>query len=86
MECKRYNGAAKSEEMVDVFRMGKFELFVLTEKTLEGSGEVSWCGVNGIIAIVQEIERAREGVFVLINNELHSVVIGFGCVNYVFKG
>ena len=38
------------------------------EKKLKGNGEVSWCGVNGIIASVQEMERAREGVAVLMNN------------------
>ena len=46
---------------MDVFREGKFELLALTETKLKGKGEVSWCGVNGIIAGVQEMERPREG-------------------------
>ena len=54
--------------MVDVFREGKFELFDLTEKILKGKGEVSWFGVNGIIAGVHEMERAREGVVILLND------------------
>ena len=36
--------------MVDVFRKKKLELLALTETTLKGNGEVTWCGVNGIIA------------------------------------
>ena len=50
------NGTAKEEEVVDVFREGKFELLTLTEKKLKGSTEVLWCVVNGIIAGVQEVE------------------------------
>ena len=53
---------------MDVFKEGKFELLDLTETKLEGNGEASWCGVNGIIASVQEIERIREGVVILLNN------------------
>ena len=49
----------------------------MTKTKLKGKWEVSWCEVNGIIADVQEIERAREGVAVLMNNEWHSVVIDF---------
>ena len=47
---------------MDVFREGKIELLALTETKLKGNRGVSWCGVNGIIAGVKEIERAREGV------------------------
>ena len=46
--------------MVDVFRIGKFELLAMTETKLKGDGEVSWCGVNGIVAGVQ-MKKAREG-------------------------
>ena len=67
--------------MVDVFRDGKFELLALTETKLKGKGEVSWCGVSVIIAGVQEMERARKGMAILLNNVWHSVVIGFGCVS-----
>ena len=38
-------------------------------------------GVNGVIADVQKIERAREVVAVLLNDVQHSVVIGFGCIS-----
>ena len=47
---------------MDVFKEGKFELLSLTETKLKGKGEVSSCGVNDIIAGVQEMEIAREGV------------------------
>ena len=48
---------------------------------MKGNGKVSWCGVNGIIAGVKEMERAGEGVFILLNNVCHSAVIDFGCVS-----
>ena len=60
---------------------GKVELLALTETKLKGNGEISWCGVNGIIEDVQEIKKAREGVAILMNNMLHSVVIDFRCVS-----
>ena len=47
------NGTAKREEVMDVFREGKLKLLSLTETKLKGDGEVSWCGVNSIIANVQ---------------------------------
>ena len=50
---------------MDIFKEGKFELLALMEMKLKGKGEVSWCGINGIIAGVQEMERATEGVAIL---------------------
>ena len=58
------NNTTKREEVVDVFREGRFELLALTETKLKGKGEISWFGVNGIISGVQEMKRAREGVAV----------------------
>ena len=55
------NDTTKREEVVDIFKEGKFELLALTETKLKEKGELSWCGVNGTIAGVQEMERAREG-------------------------
>ena len=65
---------AKREEVVDVFRKGKFELLTLIEAKLKGNGEVSCCGGNGIIAGVQEIKRVREGMGVLMNNVCGTVL------------
>ena len=48
---------------------------------MKGKGEVSRCRVNGIIASVQETERAREGVAILLNDVLHSAVVDFECVS-----
>ena len=56
-------------------------MLALTETKLKGNGEVSWCGVNGITAGVQEMERAREGVAVVLNDVWHSEVIDFRCVS-----
>ena len=36
---------------------------------------------NGIITGVQEMERAREGVTLLLNDVWHSAVVDFGCVS-----
>ena len=49
------NDTTKREEMVDIFKKGKFESLALTETKLKlkGKGEVSWCGVNVIFAGVQ---------------------------------
>ena len=35
---------------------------------MKGEGELSLCGVNGIISGVQEVERAREGVVVMLSD------------------
>ena len=71
---------------MDVFKEGKFELLTLTEMIMKGNGEVSWCGVNGIIAGVQEMERAREGVTILLNDVWHSAVIESSGLNSSFQG
>ena len=56
MNVRGINETAKRGEIVDVFREGKFELLVMTDPKLKGkNGEVSWCGVKGIIAGVQEM-------------------------------
>ena len=47
---------------------------------LKGNRERSWCGVDGIITGVQ-MERAREGVAILLNDVWHSEVKDFGCVS-----
>ena len=56
------NGIAKREEVVDVFREKKFVMLALTKTELKGKREVSWCGVNAIIAGAQEMERDREAM------------------------
>ena len=42
---------------------------------MKGEGEVSWCEGNGIISGVQEMERAREGVAVLLSDVWHRSVV-----------
>ena len=44
------NDTTKREEVVDIFKEGKFELLALAEAKLKGKGEVSWSGVNVIFA------------------------------------
>ena len=64
-----------------VFKEGKCELLALMEMKLKWEGEISWVGVNGIIAGVQERERAGEVVAILLNDVWHSAVVNFGCVS-----
>ena len=49
-------------------KKGKFELLALAEIRLKGKKKVSWYGVNDIIAGAQEMERAGEGVAILLND------------------
>ena len=46
MDIRGINGTAKREEVVDIFREGKFELLPLMETKLKGNGDISWCGVS----------------------------------------
>ena len=48
----------------------------MTKSKLKGNRESSWCRVG-----VQEIEKAREDVVVLITDVWHSPVIDFGCAD-----
>ena len=82
MEFRGINENAKREEVVDVFRVGKFELFALTNTELKVNEEVSWYGVNCIIVSVQEMERALERVAILFNDVWHSAIIDFGCFSF----
>ena len=52
----------------------------LTETKLKREGEVTWCGVNVIIADVLERERAREGVAILLNDVWNSALLNLGRV------
>ena len=54
------NGTVKREKVVDVFREGKFVLLAFTETKLKENGKVSCCGVTGIIASFQEMEKDKE--------------------------
>ena len=56
-------------------------MLAFMETKLKGKGEVSWYGVNGIISGVQEMERAREWVAVLLNEVWHSAVVKSGYVS-----
>ena len=56
-------------------------MLALMETKLKGKGEVSWSGVNVIFAGVHEMERAMEGVAVLLNNVWHSAVVKSGWVS-----
>ena len=56
-------------------------MLALMETKLKQNGEESWCRVNGIIAGVQEMERTREGMAILLNDVWQSEVIYFGCIS-----
>ena len=67
--------------MADIFKKGKFKLFALVETKLKGKKEISWSGVNVIFTGVHEMERAREGIAVLLNDVWHSSVVKFGSLS-----
>ena len=71
---KGINGTAKREEAVERFQRRKIRVVCL-------DGEESCRGLNGIIAGIQEMERDREGLAILLNDVGHSAVIDFGCVS-----
>ena len=77
---RRINDTTEREEVVDIFKKGKFELLALTETKLKGKGEVSWSGVNVIFAGVQ-MERAKEGEAVQLKDVWHRAVEEHGCVS-----
>ena len=53
----------------------------MIETKFKGNGEVLLCGVNGIIADVKGVERAKKWVAILLNDVWHSAVIDFICVS-----
>ena len=81
MQCKWINGKAKREEVVAVFKKGKFEFLALTETKLKGKRDVSGCEVNAIIVGVQKTKGSGEGVPVSMNDVWYSAVIDFGYVS-----
>ena len=68
-------------EVPNDFRKGKFELLALSELKMKEKGDISWCGVNIICVGVQENDRAREGVGVLLNDVGYSGLVEFRYVN-----
>ena len=67
--------------MVDIFKKGKFKLLALMETKLKGKGEVSWSEVNVIFAGVHKMERAREGMAVLLSDVWDSARVKSGYVS-----
>ena len=65
---KGINDTTKREQVVDIFKNGKFDLLALTEMKLKGEGEVSRVRVNDIISNVKVVERARKGVAFLLSD------------------
>ena len=55
------NDTTKREEVLDIFKKGKFELPALTETKLKGKGAVSWCGINGIIFVFMRWKELGKG-------------------------
>ena len=57
----------------DIWGKGDLELLALTGTKLKGNGKILWCWVNHVIVGVHEIERAREGVTVLLKFKFSKV-------------
>ena len=81
MECKRNKWNCKEGGVGEHFQRRKVRVACLDRDKIEGNGEASWCKVNGISAGVQEMERAREGVAILLNDMWHSEVVDLMCLH-----
>ena len=73
LECKWEKWYCEERGSGRCFKKGKV--------LVEWEREVLWFRVNGFIFGVEEIERARKGVTILLNDVWHSAVIDFGCVS-----
>ena len=65
------------------FQKGEIWVACLDWNKIE-NGEVSWRGINSIVTSVQEIERGRKSVPVLLNDVWRSAVIDSGYVSSRF--
>ena len=66
---------------MDVFRKGKFDLLAVTETKMKGKGEIKWCDVKCVRAGVEENERGREGVAILMSDLWYEAMVDFDCVS-----
>ena len=72
------NGTSKKEEVVDVFREGKFELLALME-TIQREWSSRYHGVEQMASLL--MSRRWKEVAILLNDVWYSAVIDFGCVS-----
>ena len=79
MKCKRKKWDCEEGGGGGCFQRSKVCVACPTEMKLKGNRKVSWWGVNGISAGIQEMERARKGEAILLNDVWHSAVMDFGC-------
>ena len=70
----------KREEVVNVFKEGRFDMLALNETKLRGKGEFEWGGVKGVRSGV-DAGRAKEGVAMMMNDVWFEAVVGYGCVS-----
>ena len=75
------NVEEKRREVMDVFRKGKFDLLAVTETKMKGKGEIKWCDVKCVRAGVEENERGREGVAILMSDLWYKAMVDFVCVS-----
>ena len=59
---------AKREDENDVFIMEKFEFLALTETKMNGNVKNVWREVSFNCSVVQENERGKEGVAILLDD------------------
>ena len=68
MECKTNKWDCEEGRGGGCLWKGKVRIGCLDGDKIVRKWRISWCGVNGIIAGVQEMERSREGVAVLLDD------------------
>ena len=67
--------------IVKMFRERKMDILVLSETKVKGKGECEWEGERVIVSGVNERCRGREGVAMLVRDELWEGVTEYKCVN-----
>ena len=73
MECKRNKWDCEEGGDSGHLQRRKVQVACLDRDEIEREwkGKASRCGVSGIIAVVQEMERAKEWVPILLNDVWH---------------
>ena len=80
MECKRNKLDCEEGGCNGCLQKGRVSIACLDGDKIERKWRIIMVWSNGITG-VQEMERAKEGVAVLLNDMWHSAVIDFGCVS-----
>ena len=72
---------SKRLEVEERFKCYKFDLLGLCETKLKGKEEFDWNGIHGVRTGVEQGERAREGVALLMSDKWYEKINLYECVD-----